>query len=108
MKINKLNPRKALNKAFFKVKPNRVDIERFKANLIQLPDGTNDTESEEFHKNLVPDFIGARSQALLAAEPKSAMLRPMPRAKNPRPDKPIKRPANADKLLKTFFGPVVQ
>lgn len=52
-----LTPRKALNKAFLKVKPNRADIERFKANLIQLLDRTNDTESEEFHKNLVIDFL---------------------------------------------------
>jgi adenine-specific DNA-methyltransferase len=39
------------------VKPNRSEIERFKANLITLLDRTNDTESEEFHKNLVSDFL---------------------------------------------------
>ena len=55
--IRILKPRKALNKAFLKVKPNRIEIERFKANLIQLLDLTNDTESEEFHKNLVIDFL---------------------------------------------------
>jgi hypothetical protein len=52
-----LKPRKALNKAFLKVKPNRSDIEGFKAHLITLLDRTNDTESEEFHKNLVSDFL---------------------------------------------------
>ncbi|MEP6262523.1 MAG: TaqI-like C-terminal specificity domain-containing protein [Gillisia sp.] len=52
-----LKPRKALNKAFLKVKPNRSQIEQFKENLIQLLDRTNDTESEEFHKNLVTDFL---------------------------------------------------
>lgn len=52
-----LKPRKALNKAFLKVKPNRSEIERFKANLIQLLDRINDAESEEFHKNLVSDFL---------------------------------------------------
>lgn len=52
-----LNPRKALNKAFLKVKPIRSQIEEFKANLIQLLNRTNDTESEEFHKNLVIDFF---------------------------------------------------
>jgi adenine-specific DNA-methyltransferase len=52
-----IKPRKALNKAFLKVKPNRSEIERFKTNLIQLLDRTNDTESEEFHKNLVIDFL---------------------------------------------------
>lgn len=57
MEKNKLNPRKALNKAFLKVKPNRTEIEGFKANLIKLLDSTNDTESEEFHKNLVIDFL---------------------------------------------------
>ncbi|MDO8896263.1 MAG: class I SAM-dependent DNA methyltransferase, partial [Bacteroidales bacterium] len=57
MHIKVLKPRKALNKAFLKVKPNRTDIEQFKANLITLLDRTNDTESEEFHKNLVIDFL---------------------------------------------------
>jgi type II restriction/modification system DNA methylase subunit YeeA len=57
MEINKLKPRKALNKAFLKVKPNRIEIEGFKTNLIKLLDSTNDTESEEFHKNLVIDFL---------------------------------------------------
>lgn len=57
MEINKLKPRKALNKAFLKVKPNRTEIEGFKTNLIQLLDRTNNTESEEFHKNLVIDFL---------------------------------------------------
>jgi adenine-specific DNA-methyltransferase len=32
-------------------------MERFKANLIALLEQTNDTESEEFHKNLVSDFL---------------------------------------------------
>ncbi len=57
MEIKELKPRKVLNKAFLKVKPNRAEIERFKTNLIQLLDRTNDTESEEFHKNLVIDFL---------------------------------------------------
>lgn len=57
MEIKVVKPRKALNKAFLKVKPNRTEIEAFKTNLIQLLDRTNDTESEEFHKNLVSDFL---------------------------------------------------
>ena len=52
-----LKPRKALNKAFLKVKPNRSEIENFKANLISLLNRTNDSEGEEFHKNLVIDFL---------------------------------------------------
>ncbi len=57
MILKELKPRKALNKAFLKVKPNRTEIEGFKTNLITLLHRTNDTESEEFHKNLVSDFL---------------------------------------------------
>ena len=57
MELKELKPRKALNKAFLKVKPNRTEIEGFKTNLIKLIDRTNVTESEEFHKNLVIDFL---------------------------------------------------
>lgn len=57
MKLHPLKPRKALNKAYLKVKPNRTDMERFKAELIQMLDRANETESEEFHKNLVSDFL---------------------------------------------------
>ena len=52
-----LKPKLALNKAFLKVSPLRSEIEVFKANLIKLIDQTNDFESEEFHKNLVSDFL---------------------------------------------------
>jgi len=52
-----LQPRKTLNKAFLKIKPNRTQIEVFKSNLIQVLDGCNAKESEEFHKNLVSDFL---------------------------------------------------
>ncbi|MBC6401091.1 MAG: Eco57I restriction-modification methylase domain-containing protein [Ekhidna sp.] len=57
MLLNRLKPRKSLNKAFLRVKPNRAEIESFKTGLIQLLDKTNDTESEEYHKNLVSDFL---------------------------------------------------
>ena len=57
MEIKALKPKKALNKAFLKVKPNRIEIDDFKTNLITLLDRTNNTESEEFHKNLVSDFL---------------------------------------------------
>jgi len=33
-----LKPRKALNKAYLRIKPNRTKIELFKDNLMQLPD----------------------------------------------------------------------
>jgi adenine-specific DNA-methyltransferase len=52
-----LRPKQALNKAFLKVKPNRTAIELFKTNLIKLIDHINEAESEDFHKNLVIDFL---------------------------------------------------
>lgn len=52
-----LTPRRALNKAFLKVKPSRSMIDRYKTNMIQLLDRTNDLESEEFHKNLISEFL---------------------------------------------------
>jgi adenine-specific DNA-methyltransferase len=55
--MKKIKPKMAINKAFLKIKPNRTEIESFKVNLIQLLDQTNNTESEEFHKNLVSDFL---------------------------------------------------
>lgn len=57
MNLKEINPKKAINKAFLKIKPIRSEIEKFKMNLIQLIDHTNDKESEEFHKNLVSDFL---------------------------------------------------
>jgi hypothetical protein len=57
MTMNLLEPRKALNKAFLKIKPSRSHIEDFKTNLIQILDSINEKESEEFHKNLVIDFL---------------------------------------------------
>lgn len=52
-----LKPKQSLNKALLKVKANGLAIERFKSNLIQLIDRINESESEEFHKNLVIDFL---------------------------------------------------
>ncbi len=52
-----IQPRKALNKAFLKIKPNRTGIELFKQNLILLLDSIKEKESEEFHKNLISDFL---------------------------------------------------
>src|SRR5271157_4906554 len=57
MILTLLSPRKELNKAFLKVKPNRSDIESFKRNLIKLLDQINESESEEFHKNIISDFL---------------------------------------------------
>lgn len=57
MNLNLITPRKSLNKAFLKLKPNRLDIEKFKANLKKVLEHSNDTESEEHHKNLVIEFL---------------------------------------------------
>ena len=57
MNLKQLKPRKALNKAFLKLKPNRDSIENFKTNLTQLVDKINDAESEEHHKNLIIAFL---------------------------------------------------
>ncbi|MEL1245690.1 Eco57I restriction-modification methylase domain-containing protein [Flavobacterium sp. DGU11] len=54
-----IEPRKALNKAYLKVKPDRESIERFKIKLISTLDQSNERkgESEEFHKNIISDFF---------------------------------------------------
>lgn len=57
MILKELKPKKALNKAFLKLKPNRTEIEHFKTNISALLSAINTTESEEFHKNLVTDFL---------------------------------------------------
>jgi hypothetical protein len=55
--LSVLSPKKALNKAYLKVKVSRVEMEGFKKNLMALLDQINDSESEEFHKNLLSDFL---------------------------------------------------
>jgi adenine-specific DNA-methyltransferase len=52
-----LTPRKALNKAYLKIKPNRISIELFKTNLMAVLDSCKAGETEEFHKNLISDFL---------------------------------------------------
>lgn len=47
IKLTPSTPRKALNKAYLKVKPSRTQIEAFKKNLIGLVDGLDESESEE-------------------------------------------------------------
>jgi len=49
--------KKTLNKAYQKVKPNRADIEQFKANLSRLLDRIDHEESEENAKNHLRDFL---------------------------------------------------
>ncbi|MCC5945682.1 MAG: Eco57I restriction-modification methylase domain-containing protein [Bernardetiaceae bacterium] len=57
MRYKALTPREALNKIFLKLKPTRIEIEKFKTQFRALLDSTNESESEEYHKNLVSDFL---------------------------------------------------
>lgn len=52
-------PKQALNPAFLKQRPEREEIELFKKEFITLLDNINEKESEEFHKNLVSQFLNA-------------------------------------------------
>ncbi|MFN6158145.1 MAG: type II restriction endonuclease, partial [Dolichospermum sp.] len=54
---NKTQPRESLNKAFLKINPFRKDIETFKKHLKNLIAKINESESEEFHKNLIANFL---------------------------------------------------
>jgi adenine-specific DNA-methyltransferase len=55
--MNHLTIRKALNKAFLKVKPNRAEIDQFKQELNLLLTQVNPKEHEEFNKNILSDFL---------------------------------------------------
>ncbi|ASB50047.1 class I SAM-dependent DNA methyltransferase [Alkalitalea saponilacus] len=55
--IKILKPRKALNKAFLKVKPGRTEIEAFKNNLIKLIGKIDEIEREENQKTHLRDFL---------------------------------------------------
>ena len=57
MILKPINARMALNRSFLKIKPIRAEIDLFKTNLRSLLNSINDIESEEFHKNLVSDFL---------------------------------------------------
>jgi len=57
MKIAKISPKKALNKAFLKQRPLRSEIELFKSNLIRLLNKIDEIEREENQKNHLRDFL---------------------------------------------------
>ena len=57
MNIKMIPPRKSVNKAFLKQKTGRKDMEVFKAAFSTLLKRIDPKESEEFHKNLVSDFL---------------------------------------------------
>ena len=57
LKLTKVTPKKALNKAYLKVRPLRSEIDLFKSNLITLLSKINEVEREENQKNHIRDFL---------------------------------------------------
>ncbi len=57
MKLTPQSPKQSLNKAYLKQRPLRSQMDLFKSGLIGLLDKIDEKESEEFHKNLVSDFL---------------------------------------------------
>ena len=57
MQVCPLTLRKSVNKAYLKVKPERSQIETFKKNILSLYDQIDESESEEFHKNIISEFL---------------------------------------------------
>ena len=57
MSQNKLNPRQSLNKSFLRLSAIRNEFDRFKTNLMTLIQQIDQNENEEFHKNIVADFL---------------------------------------------------
>jgi len=52
-----LSLRRSINKAYLKIKPYRPEIEAFKKNMIRMMDRIDTSESEEFHKNVLSEFL---------------------------------------------------
>ena len=83
MEIRILKPRKALNKAFLKVKPNRSEIECFKTNLSQLLDrinekfGTNFTEMDKVLLQIENDIRAEASLINFAQNNDERVFRPV-------------------------------
>ena len=59
MHTNITTPKQALSPAFLKQPTSREEIELFKKEFANLLDRINPKESEEFHKNLIKDFLNA-------------------------------------------------
>ena len=54
---NILSPWRALNKAFLRLNPSWQEITPWRDNLLNLLQNIHDGETEEFHKNLIRDFL---------------------------------------------------
>jgi hypothetical protein len=59
MSSNRKSTKQALNPAFLKQKPERKEIDLFKKEFIDLLNRINLKESEEYHKNLIKDFLNS-------------------------------------------------
>jgi hypothetical protein len=57
MEVSLLILRKSVNKAYLKVRPNRSCIELFKKNISALFEQIKESESEEFHRNIISRFL---------------------------------------------------
>lgn len=57
MEFNQISLRNSINKSYLKVNPNRAGIETFKTNITSLLDQIKESESEEFHKNIISEFL---------------------------------------------------
>ena len=57
MEFDQLTVKQSLNKSFLKVKPGRVEFDNFKDQLRHILAKTDINESEEFHKNLIIEFL---------------------------------------------------
>jgi len=52
-----ISPFKAVDKAYYKIKPDRTEFNNFKNQLIKLIESINDKEGEEHNKNLINYFL---------------------------------------------------
>ncbi|MDR0769089.1 MAG: hypothetical protein LBE71_04215 [Dysgonamonadaceae bacterium] len=59
MALNVKSTKQALNPAFLKQKPERKEIGLFKKEFIVLLNRIDEHESEEYHKNLIKDFLNS-------------------------------------------------
>ena len=57
MRLITLAPKRTLNKAFLKQRPLRSQMDLFKTELITLLGRIDPNETEEFHKNIISDFL---------------------------------------------------
>ena len=57
MQVNISDIRRSLNKAWLKTRSVRSHIEAFKSNIVKVLNNIDEAESEEFHKNLLSDFL---------------------------------------------------